>query len=348
LGSTVAYTSVSQTWSANQVHSNPVVFVSSTQFNGVILATGTVQVTTNTILPGTTFYQSGQVNMGVTGTTVSVTGGFISNSANASTYAFFDANKQLVSTATVTTTNLVGILAAAQFPVLTGAVTTSAGSLATTAAVLQPSIATLSASSITITGANGLKVSNYVLVAGSENVTGAGGITSTYGVSASSVNATYGVTAGTAAFYTTSPTSSALVVQSTNNATAFSVSNSSVTAGDNMLLISSSTVGNAILAVNTYGHLISSGTTPTAGSCGTLPHILANSTDMAGAITWTGAATSCAMTFANAYTVAPWSVAVSTGSTPIGVTSATSGLTFNFASLTGSTITWVNIGSAGN
>lgn len=63
-------------------------------------------------------------------------------------------------------TGLTGALAAAQFPALTGDITTSAGSLATTAAATQANIVTLSASSVTVSGALGLKVT-FGVVAGS-------------------------------------------------------------------------------------------------------------------------------------------------------------------------------------
>jgi hypothetical protein len=83
------------------------------------------------------------------------------------------------------------------------------------------------------------------VLASSIQVTGAGG-----------ASVTYGITGGTGTFYTTSPTASALVVQSTNNATAFSVSNSSVTAGDYMLAVSSFTGSSStqnVMTVNTSG-----------------------------------------------------------------------------------------------
>jgi hypothetical protein len=181
-----------------------------------------------------------------------------------------------------------------------------------------------------ITVTNAATQANIKTITSSLTVTGAGGIT-----------ATYGVTAATASFYTTSTSTSALVVMSTNNAVAFSVSNSSVTAGDYMVFVATFTGATTpVMAVNTYGHVISSGSTPSAGSCGTLPHIVANSTDQAGSITWAGAATSCALSFGNSFVSSPFCVAVSTGPA-VGITSQTnSGMTFNFTSLTGSTVTW--------
>lgn len=80
------------------------------------------------------------------------------------------------------TTGFMGTLQAAQEPAHTGDVTNSAASLAMTAAANQPNITTLSASSTSVTGANGLLVSNFALVKGSASVTGAGGVNTTFGV----------------------------------------------------------------------------------------------------------------------------------------------------------------------
>lgn len=71
-----------------------------------------------------------------------------------------DANKKLISSATLTTTELVGILQAAQEPAHTGDVTNSAGSLAMTAAAVQANITTF-------TSGSGIQItSNTVLGSG--------------------------------------------------------------------------------------------------------------------------------------------------------------------------------------
>lgn len=62
------------------------------------------------------------------------------------------------------TTGFTGTLQAAQFPALTGDITTSAGALATTATALQGNIKTFS-SSITVTGVGGLTVTSGIVVA---------------------------------------------------------------------------------------------------------------------------------------------------------------------------------------
>lgn len=135
-----------------------------------------------------------------------------------------------------------------------------------------------------------------------------------------------------------------LVVNSTNALAIFKVNTGSVTAGDFILSIASSpnTGVPVIFGINTYGHTVSSGTTPTVGVCGTTPAMNPNSTDEVGAVVWGGAATVCGFTFANAFQSPPFCLANTAGAAftePIGVTASSA--TFNFsASLTGSTITY--------
>lgn len=99
------------------------------------------------------------------------------------------------------------------------------------------------------------------------------------------------------------------------------------------------------------GNLISSGTTPSLGSCGTTPTISTAATNNAGNITWGGAATTCVLTFANGgYIAPPFCVANTASSSGFAepTTTTNTGVTFTFsASITGSTMTYVCIGGRG-
>lgn len=113
------------------------------------------------------------------------------------------------------------------------------------------------------------------------------------------------------------------------------------------LSVSSST--QLILGVQDNGHTVSSGTLPTAGSCGTLATMNTNSTDEAGSISWTGAATTCAVNFGANYTSAPFCTANSSGAGFVELTTvANTGLNFTLsASVTGGSITWICRGGKG-
>lgn len=120
---------------------------------------------------------SGSSIMEINPSSISITGslGFINtygittgsatiNDLTASQLVRTDANKKLISSATLTTTELTGVLQAAQEPAHTGDVTNTAGSLAMTAAAIQGNIKTFT-SSITVTGIGGLLVSQGVSAA---------------------------------------------------------------------------------------------------------------------------------------------------------------------------------------
>jgi len=76
---------------------------------------------------------------------------------------------------------------------------------------------------------------------------------------------------------------------------------------DFLLTLASPTIASpTIFGVQLNGHIVSSGTVPTLGSCGTSPSIDANSTDLAGTITaGTGSPSSCALVFVSAYLNTP-------------------------------------------
>lgn len=205
-----------------------------------------------------------------------VQGSILNQALTASLPVQTDANKNLVSSAIdLSGAQATGALAAARFPALTGDITTSAGALATTAASSQANIKTFT-SSITITGAGGLAN-------------------------------TYGFSTGTGTFYTTSVSTNAVIVKSTTNLTSFRVDNTLPVAGDFILSISSipSNASSAIMfGVNSYGHVISSGTTiSTATSCGTGPVL--TGTDFAGTVTGGTGANGCTITFGAAFLNTP-------------------------------------------
>lgn len=96
------------------------------------------------------------------------------------------------------------------------------------------------------------------------------------------------------------------------------------------------------------GHIVSSGTVPTVGTCGTTPSMNVKSTDNVGAVTWSGGATSCAFTFAGVFVSPPFCLAEAgtAAVTPLGVT--TSSATFSFsASQSASTMTYHCFGGSG-
>jgi hypothetical protein len=306
LPSTIAYTTISNTFTSPQTITSS---LTVTGAGGIASTFGvkaaTAQITglstnTNVCTDGSSNLTTSNCNQGViTYSSFSATQPILYNSV---TGAF---SATLISA----TTGFMGTLQAAQFPALTGDISTSAGSLATTANSLQNNITTFGSS---------------------QTVNGAGGET-----------VAFGITAATGTFFTTSPTANALIVKSTNNVTAFSVANSSVTVGDYMLTVASATTGVTAFAVNTYGMIFSSGTQPTVGSCGTTPKINAGSTDMVGSITWSGAATTCAVNFSHTFGTAPFCFAETSGASFAEFSTSTSAMSWTLnASLTGGTLQW--------
>ena len=170
-------------------------------------------------------------------------------------------------------------------------------------------------------------------------VVGAGGLqvisTMTIGTSAS-LPASLGVVAtGTPniLYLSTSTTGPAMVTVSSTPA---------INPTDFLLNISSAS-GTMVLGVTNGGMLVSSGTIPTAGTCGTSPSIGAGSTNVAGNISWSGAATSCAINFSRTLSAAPVECQLTdsgSGFPELGALSA-SGMTVTLsASVTGGTLYW--------
>lgn len=198
-----------------------------------------------------------------------------------------------------------GTLPAAQLPALTGDVTSSAGSAATTAAATQANIRTFT-SSITVSGGGGVIV-NSVSANSLTISTATGGI---FQVSVSSALAR-------------APSDFLLTVSSQDATMGFGFQNNS--------------------------HFVSSGTTPSMGTCGTSPSV--DGTDLAGVVTvGGGVVTSCAMTFGSSFGRTPVCV-VATNSTAVTAdigSISSSAVTFGFsATLGGGTIWYICVGNKG-
>jgi hypothetical protein len=95
------------------------------------------------------------------------------------------------------------------------------------------------------------------------------------------------------------------------------------------------------------GHLFTTGTAPSASSCGTSPSVNANSTDVAGKVT-TGSSTgtACTLTFASAWTTAPFcQIAAENGATLPYITASTTAISITNSS-NSSTYTYFCIGKS--
>lgn len=131
----------------------------------------------------------------------------------------------------------------------------------------------------------------------------------------------------------------------------FAVSSSPAVSPTDFLLTVSSTSGTLVLGVQNNSHIISSGTTPSMGSCGAAPSGTVIGTDNAGTITiGGGVVTSCVLTFAYPWANTPVCVATDNSVTIPGDISAlsTTSVTFSFsASLGGGTLYYLCIGAKG-
>lgn len=128
-----------------------------------------------------------------------------------------------------------------------------------------------------------------------------------------------------------------------------SVSSTPATNPTDFLLSISSANGALAFGVQNNSHVISSGTTPSMGSCGTSPSV--DGTDNAGIITvGAGIVTSCALNFSSTYTRPPICT-ISTNSTAVtaDITSITGTVaTFGFsATLAGGTVWYICVGNKG-
>lgn len=228
-------------------------------------------------------------------------------------------------------TQLSGTLQAAQEPAHTGDVRNSAGSLTLSAYPLQPNITTFT-SSITVTNLNGMTAQFAVLTATTPTVIGSGTGFSTPGQVQMISNG------NNSNILSLSTSTTGLPIMSVSTAVALAPS-------DFLLTVSSAQGGSSSSAmafgIQNSGHLISSGTTPSMGTCGTLPVI--NGTDNAGIIiVGAGVVTSCTMNFAYPFSNPPVCVE-STNSTSITAdisSISTTAITFGFSATLGSGTLW--------
>lgn len=142
-----------------------------------------------------------------------------------------------------------------------------------------------------------------------------------------------------------------------NNSLGYTQSGSSINVFTGNVGISSATPGSALdvagkTRITSSGHLISTGTAPIVATndCGTTSQgaVTSKSTDISGSITaGTLAVTSCAITFANAYTVAPNCVAVDDSNIlAVKAAASTTKLTFTTTtSMSGDILSWICIGN---
>lgn len=80
------------------------------------------------------------------------------------------------------------------------------------------------------------------------------------------------------------------------------VSTGSTTAGYDLIELWSATSTGPLFAIDQYGHVTASSTTPVISSCGTAPTITTDSSDFAGTITTGATAGGCTLTFGTAHT----------------------------------------------
>lgn len=166
-------------------------------------------------------------------------------------------------------------------------------------------------------------------------------VSSTTNTSAGGVSITYGLKGSTETLVNSTTPTTLCVSTSATPPCQLQVSSAVAVAPTDYLLTVSSPSGTMVFGLQNSGHIISSGTVPTIGSCGTTPTMNTGSTDYTGAFTWGGIANSCVLTFANSYVSAPFCIGSSTGPY-VGVAlpgSATS-VTFNISGLVGSTVTY--------
>lgn len=85
-----------------------------------------------------------------------------------------------------------------------------------------------------------------------------------------------------------------------------SISSSPAVNANDFLLTVSSVAGTVAFGIQNNSHIVSSGTTPSVTTCGTLPSMDPNSTDFAGTInTGSGSPTACTLTFASPFANTP-------------------------------------------
>lgn len=182
------------------------------------------------------------------------------------------------------------------------------------------------------------------------NGTGGYSFSATIGQSETITGSSFTV-AGIQGLTVTGATTGPLVTVSSapNGVALVQVSSTPASVATDFMLTVSSQNGTPTFAVKYDGDLVSSGTTPGMGTCGTSPSVLG--TDTAGVITiGGGVVTSCTMNWANTKGSIPVCV-MSTNSTAVTgdiTTTSTSSITFGFsATLGGGTINYLCFGNKG-
>lgn len=360
------------TLAGNQTFAGINTFTSSlTVVNAVGLGTAgqAVTISSNAFIAGTTFYQGGNVSIGATLTIPAL---------SASLPVKTDATRNLTASAiNVSGSEITGILAAADFPALTGDITTSAGAVATTAANTQANIKTFT-SSVTVTNTAGvsftgpivgssatfssrISVSSNTVLAGTTfyqngNVTiGTAGTVTIISSNAFIAGTTFYQAAGIAGqnmtLFNSVVSNTLLVSSSPTGSGQVSVSSTPATAPTDFLLLISSHNATPLWGAQLNGHTVSSGTTPTITMIGgTGIQTENNSTDEVGRVTCGSPVTKVIITYGNAYAAAPYCLLGSTQSTASPTTYTTTGSTFTFSGanvIIGSTYTWRCSGGRG-
>lgn len=170
-----------------------------------------------------------------------------------------------------------------------------------------------------------------ITVTSSATVTGAGGLGVTYGTNLSTLTIKSLVTS----------TATLQIFDASNNLLV-NIDNTSLTlTPTDYLLTISSANATVLFAVTNSALLISSGSAPTAGSCGTSPSLNSGSTDVVGSITWTGSAASCVVNFSHTLANAPFCLAETNGAAFAEPSITATAMTWTLsASLSGGTLTW--------
>lgn len=175
---------------------------------------------------------------------------------------------------------ITGVLAATSFPALTGGVTTAAGALATTVALVPP---------------NALQRGNtsYVWIDTGTLQSGA------FRISSGTVNTLYAST------LTITPPINGVGLLVNNAAGGLAASIDTTLTGLTTSFQVLDSTGRVVFAVQGSGHIVSQSTQPVLSSCGTGPSLAANSNDFMGTVTVGSVASGCTVTFGNSYASAP-------------------------------------------
>lgn len=159
----------------------------------------------------------------------------------------------------------------------------------------------------------------------------------------------FGIQASTLALINATSANTLVISTATNGVLQVSVSSTLASAPSDFEYTASSQTGTIVWGVQYDGHVVSSGTTPNMGTCGTSPSVVG--TDGAAVITvGSGVVTSCTMNFANVWANPPVCVESDNSTAVTGdiTTTTTSSITFGFsATLGGGTVNVICIGQKG-